>query len=342
MPRIRFLPGYLSVLLLASTAMAQSPAETEPLEEVVVTGEFPGPGMWKVTRADDPAGHVLWIVGDPPPLPKRMKWRSRDVERVASSAQELLLDASANMEPDEKIGLFKGLSLLPVALKARRNPQDATLQSQVPADVYQRWLVQKKRFLGADSGVEKWRPLFAAAKLRKEAFDDLGLRESGMVWEVVEKIAKKHKTRTTTPRLQFTFPADGLKAKIKEFSQQPLADVECFTTTLDLTEALSDTATEERRARAWATADLATLGSLPPLPNAFLPCAMALLATDFAKQVVPADIRAQLHALWIDSAGKALAANQTTLAIVPLAKLTRAGGYLEMLRAKGYLIEEPK
>ena len=41
---------------------------SEPLEEVVVTGEFPGPGMWKVTRADDAAGHVLWIVGEPPPL----------------------------------------------------------------------------------------------------------------------------------------------------------------------------------------------------------------------------------------------------------------------------------
>jgi len=27
---------------------------------------------------------------------------------------------------------------------------------------------------------------------------------------------------------------------------------------------------------------------------------------------------------------------------VPLAKLMRAGGYLEMLRAKGYLIEAPK
>ena len=69
---------------------------------------------------------------------------------------------------------------------------------------------------------------------------------------------------------------------------------------------------------------------------------MALLATDFAKQVIPADIREQVYALWIDSAGKSLEANQTTLAIVPLARLTREGGYLERLRAKGYLVEPPK
>jgi len=342
MPRIRYLPACLPVLLLARIAMAQSPPETEPLEEVVVTGEFPGPGMWKVTSPEDPAGHVLWIVAEPPPLPKRMKWKSREVEAVAANAQEILRDSSVRVEPDEKIGLFKGLSLLPVALKARRNPEEATLQSQLPADAYQRWLVQKKRFLGSDSGVEKWRPLFAAGKLRREAFDDLGLREGDIVWEVVEKLAKKRKIKTTTPSLQFKFHTDGLKEEIREFSRQPLADTECFVTTLDLTETLSDTVTGERRARAWATADLETLGSLSPLPNPFLPCALALLATDFAKQVIPPDIREQLHALWLESAGKSLAANQTTLAIVPLAKLMRAGGYLDRLRAKGYLIEAPK
>ncbi|HEX5161652.1 MAG TPA: TraB/GumN family protein [Steroidobacteraceae bacterium] len=343
MRRIHF---FIVAVLLGSSAAARSPqAEPpgdSPMEEVVVTGEFPGPGLWKVTRANDPAGHVLWIVGDPPPLPKRMKWKSREVEAVAVSAQEILMDASVSMKPDEEIGLFKGLSLLPSVLKARKNPGDATLRSQVPADVYERWLVQKKKFLGSDGGVERWRPLFAADKLRREAFDDLGLRESGMVWDVVGRLAKKHKIKTTRPSVPFTFPTEGLKDRIKEFSRQPLADQECFATTLDLTEALSDTVTQERRARAWATADLATLESLPPLPNPFLPCAMALLATDFAKQVIPADIREQVYALWIDAAGKSLEANQTTLAIVPLAKLTREGGYLERLRAKGYLVEPPK
>jgi hypothetical protein len=325
-----------------STAYAQAPAADDPLEEVVVTGEFPGPGMWKVTRADDAAGHVLWIVGDPQLLPKRLKWKSRDVEKVAVSAQEILLDASVEMEPDERIGVFKGLSLLPSALKARKNPEDSTLREQLPPEIYSRWLVQKKRFLGSDGGVEQWRPIFAADKLRREAIDDLKLRERGMVWEAVEKLAKKHKIATTTPNLKIKFPTSELKAKIKEFSRESIADTECFVSTLDLTEALTDSDTEAQRAHAWATADLATLESLPTLPNPYLPCAMALLNTTFAKQIVPADIREQLLALWIGAAEKSLGANQTTLAIVPLGKLLRADGYLDRLRAKGYLIEAPK
>src|SRR6185503_20999062 len=146
--------------LFVARAGAQAPPAEEPVEEVVVTGEFPGPGMWRVTRPGDVAGHEMWIVGDPPPLPKRMKWKAREVESVALRAQEILQDASVRMDPDEKIGLFRGLS-------------------QLPPELYARWLVQKKRYLGSDSGIEKWRPIFAADKLRREAFDELDLRESG-------------------------------------------------------------------------------------------------------------------------------------------------------------------
>jgi hypothetical protein len=317
-------------------------ADDEPMEEVVVTGEFPGPGMWKVMRPDDPAGHVLWIVGDPPPLPKRMQWKSSYVESVALQSQEILLDSSLRMEPDEKIGVFRELTLLPAAMKARKNPDEATLQQQLPPELYARWLVLKKRFIGSDSGIENWRPIFAAGKLRKEAMSDLGLRESGMVWEVIGKLAKKQKIPTTAPNLSFIFHADDLRAKIKEFSREPLADTECFATTLDLTEALSDTETEARRARAWATADLETLQQLPQLPIPYVPCAMAVLGSQVAKEVVPSDVREQLYGRWMDAAKKSIDTNQSTLAIVPLAKLLREGGYLERLRASGYLIEPPK
>jgi TraB family protein len=339
MSRLRILGAVAGVGLLCGVR-AQSPAP-EPMEEVVVTGEFPGPGMWKVTKPAE-GGHTMWIVGDPPPLPKRMKWKSRDVEAVALRSQEILLDASLRMQPDEKIGVFRGLTLLPSALKARKNPDEATLRETLPPDLYRRWLVQKQRYLGRDGGVEHWRPIFAADKLRRAAFDDLGLRESGMVWEVVGKLAKKRKIPTTTPSLKFTFHTRELKSKIKEFSREALADTECFAATLDLTEALSDGATESRRAHAWATADLATLESLPPLPNPYVPCVMAVLSSEVAKEIIPTDIREQLYALWTEAAVKSLAANETTLAIVPLTKLLREGGYLARLRDAGFTIEPPK
>jgi hypothetical protein len=340
----RFAVSSMATWLALAAVGAQVPAtaqDVEPLDEVVVSGEYPGPGLWKITRADDAAGHVMWIVGEPPPLPKRMKWKSKDIEAVALGAQEILRDSGVRMDADEKIGFFRGITLLPAILEARRNPDDAKLKDLVPADMYARWLVQKKLYLGRETGVESWRPLFAADKLRKAAFDDLKLREGGTVWEVIGKLAEKHKIKVTTPLLQYTFKRSEVRTKLKEFSRESLPDVECFGTMLDLTEALADRETQAARAHAWAIGDHEALARFPVLPSPYLPCAMAVLSSQVAREVIPADIREQVHALWLAAAEKSLAANSTTFAIVPFVKLTRAGGYLEMLRAKGYLIEAP-
>ena len=331
----------LLLLLAASGAQAQLPAADAPLEEVVVNGEFPGPGLWKVTRAGDAGGHTLWIIGDPPPLPKRIQWKSKEVEAIVGNAQEILRDAGVTMKPDEEIGLFRGLTLLPAVLKARKNPEEGRLQDLLPPELYARWQVQKRLYLGRESGVEEWRPIFAADKLRKGAYDELKLRDNGMVWEVVGKLAKQRKIRVTTPLITYTIKRDQIRAKIKEFSRESLSDVECFATTLDLTEALSDRETENVRAKAWATGDLATLAALPPLPSPTLPCVMAVMSSQVAREVIPSDIREQLVALWMAAAEKSLAANATTFAIVPLVKLMREDGYLAGLRAKGYLVAAP-
>jgi len=196
-----------AAVLFAGLCLAQTPTEVEEpaategaqaattAEEVLVTGEYPGPGMWKVTRRDDLAGHTLWILGTPPPLPKKLKWKSKDVEAVVVSSQRVLLDSQIDVEPDAKIGFFEGMALLPSALGIRSNPDKARLQDLLPADLYAQWLVQKKKYLGGNTSVETWRPIFAAAKLRSEALDDLKLRESG----VVEKLTRKHKIEVTTP-----------------------------------------------------------------------------------------------------------------------------------------------
>ena len=334
----------VALCLALAPVWAQAPAAAEPaepLDEVVVAGEYPGPGLWKVTRADATDGHVLWIVGEPPPLPRDMKWKSKDIEAVALGAQEILFDSGVRMDADEKIGFFRGLTLIPAILEARRNPDEATLKDLVPADMYQRWLVQKKLYLGRERGVESWRPLFAADKLRKAAFDELKLNERGAVREVIGKLAEKHRIKVTAPLLRYTFKRSEVRTKLKEFSRESLPDVECLGTTLALTEALADRETQGARAHAWAIGDHETLMQLPALPSPYLPCAMAVLSSQVAREVIPADIREQVHALWLEAAEKSLAENPTTFAIVPFVKLTRADGYLEKLRAKGYLIESP-
>jgi hypothetical protein len=336
------IPCLLAIVAALIAAPVVAEAQEPPLEEIVVSGEFPGPGLWKITRADAPDGHALWIVADPPPLPKRMQWKSREVEARMLASQEILLDSTVAVVPDEKIGVFKGLTLLPSAMKARKNPDGAKLKDLVPPDLYARWLVEKKKYLGGDSGVEKFRPIFAAQKLGNEAFKELDLRGGGVVWAAMEKLATQRKIKTTRPHLRFTFKADEIRSKIKDFQKESLADLECFAISISLVEALGRRDVETARAKAWATADLASLAVLPPLPNPNLPCAMAVLGSQVAKEIIPADIRDQVTAAWMDAAVKSLGENSSTFAIVPLDKLTRPGGYLDGLRAKGYVVEAPQ
>ncbi len=70
--------------------VAPSPEDAVPLEEVLVTGQQPGPGLWKVTRPAAGNDHVLWILGSYGPLPKKMQWRSTELEAVLRESQEVI------------------------------------------------------------------------------------------------------------------------------------------------------------------------------------------------------------------------------------------------------------
>jgi TraB/PrgY/gumN family len=333
--------GFSTALANAQEPPAPEAPHEEPLSEIVVSGEFPGPGLWKVTRAGETSGHALWIVGDPGPLPKGMKWKSQEIEAKVASAQEVLFDAGINLTPDEKVGVFRGLTLVPAALKARRNPDDGKLADVLPAELYARWQVQKKLYLGRDRGVESWRPLFAAQKLQEGVVEKLGLSPRETVYRKVRDLAGKRKIKQTSPTIKYTFKRSELRDRIKEFSREALADVECLAVTLDLVEALGRRDVENARNKAWARGDLAGLSALPMRPNPNLPCAMAIMNAEAARDLVPANIQELVTAKWLEAVEASLAANQTTFAVLSYDKLIRKDGYLDLLRQKGYVVEDP-
>ena len=323
--------------LTLDTSQAQT--SEQPLEEIIVTGEFAGPGMWQVTHPDHPR-HTLWIVGEPPLLPQGMHFRSQQVAHVASQSQEILQRAGFTLKPDKKVGVFRMLTLVPAALKLRKNPDKATLQELIPPDIYARWLVQKKLYLGRDSGVEKMRPFLVAEKLRDAAIKELQLGLGGSWGEVWELVQKK-KIPVTNLALEFTFKTDDLRGQIKAFSREKLADEECFARTVELTEALSNKQVEDARARAWATGDLAKLQELPPLPNPESACEQAIVNALAVTTPVPTDVVEQMDKLWLAAAGSAVTKNGSTLALVPMSALLGEHGYLESLRKRGYEILAP-
>jgi hypothetical protein len=329
--------SYCAVLTvaLAAPVAAQAPLPDEvPIrdeEAVVVTGVQPGPGMWKVSKD----GHVMWVLGTLSPLPRRMEWQSRDVEAVIAHAQEVIWAPSLSVEAD--VGFFRALTLAPKALGARKNPDGALLRDVLPAPLYARWEPLKRRYLGRDQGVEKWRPLFAAMELYGEAIEDAGLRSGGVVEPVVATAAKARKLKQTSPKVRIVIK--DVKAALDEFRGAKLDDLDCFDKTLQRLE--TDMAPMRQRANAWAVGDLEALGRLPYADHTTA-CVLASVETGAIRKRAPGDIEAEMRTKWLEAAEKALAANGTTFALLPIREAVKPDGYLAALRARGYTVEAPE
>ena len=250
--------GWLATACAAAAA-SDNAADTV-IEEVLVTGVQPGPGLWRVTRPTDDGEHVLWIMGQYHTLPKKMEWRSTELEAAIAGSQELL----AEPEVDAEMGTFAKLGALPALVGVRNNPDGRRLEELMPIQLYARWLALKAEYLGYDQDVEKWRPIFAAFHLYRKAVDAAGLSYSPVVWPVAKKSAKKHRVKITTPTV--SVKVEKPRALIKEFKEEPLDDLPCFASAIERLE--SDLGLLRARANAWATGDIAALRAMTDLNEA--------------------------------------------------------------------------
>ena len=324
-----------SILLAVTASFAQTGSGSETAAElptVVVSGEQPGPGLWKVTSGD----HTLWILGTLSPLPKDIRWKSHEVEDVIASAQEILDPPRVKM--DANVGFFGKLSLLPTLVGVRDNPDHKTLGDVVPPELYGRWLALKTKYFGAGRGrnIETWRPIFAAIELWNQAIRKAGLTRSDIAGDVVRDAAKRAKLEPVAPT--YTVEVDDPRAAVKEFKKGEMDDLECFRKTLDRID--SDLNAMTVRANAWATGDVATLRTLPDSGQREA-CIAAITGTDLARERGVADLPDRVENAWLDAASQALAKNAVTFARLPIADLLAKDGYVAKLKAKGYTVEAP-
>ena len=326
----------LAALLVDAGAIAQTePAETNnpaELATIVVSGEQPGPGLWKVSSGD----HVLWILGTLSPLPKGIHWQSKEVEETIASAQEVL--DSPRIKMNAEIGFFGKLRLLPTLVGVRDNPDHATLQQVVPADLYARWIALKTKYFGSGRGrnIETWRPIFAAIELWDEAIRKTGLTRSDITGDVVRDAAKRAGLEPVTPT--YTIDIDDPRAAVKQFKQGSMDDLDCFRKTLDRID--SDIGAMTVRANAWATGDIATLRTLRDSDQREA-CLAAVTGSDMAREHGVGDVPERIEKVWLDAASAALAKNAVTFARLPINELVAKDGYLAKLKARGYTIEAP-
>ncbi|HJT98977.1 MAG TPA: TraB/GumN family protein, partial [Rhodanobacteraceae bacterium] len=310
----------------------QAAPETAELPTVVVSGEQPGPGLWKVSSGD----HVLWILGTLSPLPKDIRWRSREVEDVIASAQEILDPPRVKM--DAHLGFFGKLGLLPSLVGVRDNPDHRTLQEVVPPELYGRWLALKTKYFGAGRGrnIESWRPIFAAIELWNQAIKKAGLTRSDIAGDVVRGAARRAKLDPVTPT--YTFEVDDARAAVKEFKKGEIDDLDCFRKTLDRID--SDLDAMAVRANAWSTGDVATLRALPDVDQREA-CIDAVAGSDIARERGISDLPARMQNTWIEAASASLAKNAVTFGRLPIMDLLAPDGYVVKLRARGYKVEGP-
>ncbi|MBL8299464.1 MAG: TraB/GumN family protein [Rhodanobacteraceae bacterium] len=324
----------LGCLLFASTlvhaAELPPPAPAAVLETVVVSGEQPGPGLWRVTKDD----HVLWVLGTLSPLPKRMEWVSREVERVVAGAQRVLLSPQASV--DIEGGALAGVFLLPSLLKARNNPDKQRLSDVVPAELYARWLPLKRKYIGSSGAVEKRRPIFAALELYEQATESAGLRLNSRVGDTVEKLAKKHRVATERPSIKIKLAAP--RQVLREFSRSELDDLDCLRKTVERLE--TDLPAMQLRANAWAVGDIEALRALPFVDQGQA-CRDAMLRNSAVQEHGMGDINERVAAVWLAAAEATLRDNTVSLAVLPIGEILGEDGYIATLRARGYQVEAP-
>lgn len=328
------MPAYAQTEAIAPAPAAEQQAETA-VETVVVAGQRPGPGLWKVSKD----GHVLWILGTHSPLPTQMTWRSQQAEATLAQSQEVLGQPGAGFGISATpMNLLRGLTMLPTLIGSRNNPDGAKLQDILAPDVYARWLPLRKKYLGDDAGIERQRPLFAAQRLFDSALNQTGLSKRNVVEEAVRELAKKSSIKFTATDVREEL--DDPRAALKEFTKSALTDQECFSKTLARLE--TDLDAMRVRANAWAIGDIDKIKQLS-FADHTSEC-NAAIENNAAFKARPGLVSLPQRARdsWVAAAERSLAANRSTFALMPLKLLLDPKGYLADLEAKGYVVEKPE
>jgi uncharacterized protein YbaP (TraB family) len=320
----------IGLMLFANAAFAQPAPAAAPVEqgvdEIVVSGERAGPRMWQVSKGD----HVLWMLGTPGPLPKKMNWQSDDVERAVADSQQVI--AGFTVKP--KINLFNALPLYLQYRRIIQLPNKQTLQDWLTPPLYERFSLLRTKYLPKDSDLERRRPLFVLQALGRAARDASGLDNHVNVTAAVIRLAEKHNVEV----MRQTTRLDDPKEVLKEVNAMPRAsEVSCFTAGINTLE--SDVTAVKARANAWSLGDVATLRQLQSelkineLRDA---CEEAISSAPTLKAAL-----AQAREAWLNAAIRALDTNNSTVALASMEELLRDNGFLARFRALGYRVEGP-
>jgi uncharacterized protein YbaP (TraB family) len=316
---MRIAAPLLAILLTGFCAAAAGADQTAPaLDEIVVTAERAGPGMWHVHRGDA----NVWILGSISPLPRDITWRSKQVESVLESTSQVLVQ-----KPIE-ISVPRILWMLIADRKYLMVGGGKKLKDVLPPDLHARFAAQRSK-VGDDADKwERYRPIIAAAFLQQAAFHQVNLSMRLDLGAALRGLAKKHGVRIEEVKVA------GVSDMLEALKTMPEATertcVEASLTTLE-----SGLPRLVERAQAWTSGNVERIENMPELKEVDA-CRNAL---DAGKGAV--DVIGRIRQTWLENIEKYLRSAGTTIAVVNLDLMLERGGLLDQLRAKGYEIDAP-
>jgi uncharacterized protein YbaP (TraB family) len=313
-----FIPASLLAGCLLSIAARAQDVSPQVMDELVVTGERTGPGMWHVHRGN---AHV-WILGSMSPLPKGITWRSKQLEQVLDSTNQVLVP-----KPFE-IGIVRVLWLLVTERSLLMVGGGKRLKDVMPPNLYARFSVQRAKYTDDSDKWERYRPIIASAFLQQAAFHKVGLSTRLDLGAAVRTLAKKHNVRVE--ELKIAGVRDVLDA-LK--TMRPATENACVEASLATIE--RDLPRLVERAHAWADGNIERIEKLHE-PSEVDACRAA-----FDEGAGASDLIALVRRTWLDSMEKYLQSGGVTVAVVNTDMLLEKGGLLDELRAQGYDIDTP-
>lgn len=321
------MPGIALLLLSAVAAAADSLNDAEAPETdesgmavVLVMGEQPGPGLWKVSRGDN----VMWILGEVSPIPRKVEWRSRKFDKLLRGSQELLVDFSGYWAATkEEMSAYR---------KAERLPKGTALKDVISPELHVRVDTTAKLF--RTSGLEELYPFSATNRLVVGSMKALDLKGFSARFAATE-MARKRDMKVTI----YAAPEPPFEQRLQTWQQK--ANVICLERVVDVLQ--DGGAGVKRLANAWSVGDIEALRELVPTysfsRDGFRAdeCAAAMRGGE--KQSLA--FKTERIQGWMKEAERALKSNRSTMAVTLMTDMFAVDGYVAALRARGYEVTEP-
>jgi uncharacterized protein YbaP (TraB family) len=311
------------VLALPRAAtVAQDDAAATTIEEITITGRYPGPPLWRVSAGE----HVLFIFGDLTPVPKGLDWDPRNAERAIAAAETVIGAPRVRAPTFNPIRLFR---LVRAARRLARNPDGTQLAAQLPPDLYARYSALRARYQPNEKDAEELRPALAALRLFGAALDDVGLTTDSGVGKKVARLMRR--ASADEAEILVKTEPEAVLDELAKVSRE--AELGCFESIMTSIE--TDLEGMKERANAWASGDVAALERFD-YPDPQGNCLAMLFSAEGL-----AELRDELYAEWLAEAERALQSHSRSFSVLPMRELVAADGLLAQLAVRGYTVTPP-